>query len=149
MNENKTFLEDLIAPCGMNCAICSRYLSYVNKLNKSNCIGCRKKESKCSYLFDKCKGINNNSKGKETYCFNCRLYPCKQIIRMDKRYRKYYKMSVIENLNCIKKGGIKMLIKQQYKKYNCSKCGGLLSIHNRKCFKCEKITKLIDKDENA
>jgi hypothetical protein len=149
MNNKSIIPEDLIAPCGMNCAICSRYLSYVNNLNKSKCVGCRNKESSCSYLFGKCKGINNNSKGKETYCFACPLYPCEQIIRMDKRYRINYKISVIENLNCMKTEGIKMLIKQQYKKYKCSKCGGLISIHNKKCFKCEKITKLIEKEENA
>ncbi len=60
--------EELIAPCGMNCAICSRYLSYVNNLNRSQCIGCRPDNKKCSYLFDKCSGINNALEGNGSAC---------------------------------------------------------------------------------
>jgi hypothetical protein len=39
----------------------------------------------------------------------------------------------------------KYLIKNQYDKYHCPTCGGLRSIHNRKCFKCDEITRLIEK----
>ena len=31
--------EELIASCGMNCAIYSRYLSYVNNIKRGQCIG--------------------------------------------------------------------------------------------------------------
>ena len=54
-------------------------------------------------------------------------------------------MSVKENLETIKNNGIGKFIKEQYKKYHCSKCGGLISIHNRKCFKCDTITRLVEK----
>jgi len=53
-------------------------------------------------------------------------------------------MSVKENLENINSMGIGAFIEEQYKKYRCSKCGGLLSIHNRKCFNCDTITKLVD-----
>jgi ribosomal protein L40E len=56
-------------------------------------------------------------------------------------------MSMKDNLEYIKKNGIAKFIKEEYRKYHCSKCGGLISIHNRKCFKCDKITKLVDKKE--
>ena len=79
------------------------------------------------------------------YCFECVEYPCKQINRMDKRYKENYKMSVKENLEHIKSKGIKSLIKDQNKKYECPKCSGLISIHNKKCFKCDTITKLVEK----
>lgn len=138
--------EELIAPCGMNCAICSRYLSYVNGLKRSGCVGCRQKNSKCTYLFENCTGPENNSKGNNAFCFQCDQYPCKQIIRMDARYKKEYKMSIIENLKCIKNKGISIFIKEQYKKYHCQKCGGLISIHNRKCFKCDVVTRLVEKN---
>jgi ribosomal protein L40E len=65
---------------------------------------------------------------------------------MDDRYSNNYKMSVKDNLECIKNMGINKFIDGQYKKYSCAKCGGLISIHNRKCFKCDTITKLIDKN---
>ncbi len=139
--------KELIAPCGMNCAICSKYLSYINKLKRSQCSGCRVRNQKCDYLFAKCTGVNNSKSDSMVFCFECDQYPCKEIDRMDDRYRKNYKMSVKENLEQIKTLGIDTFIEKQYKKYSCSKCGGLISIHNRKCFKCDEITKLVEKFE--
>jgi lipopolysaccharide biosynthesis regulator YciM len=49
-------------------------------------------------------------------------------------------MSMIENLTFIKKNGIEKFIKSQYRKYRCKKCGELISVHNKKCFKCETVT---------
>ncbi len=73
MKETIPISEELIAPCGMNCAICSRYLAYVNDLNLSQCAGCRPGNKKCSYLFDKCSGINAALEGNATavFCFEC------------------------------------------------------------------------------
>ena len=139
--------EELIAPCGMNCAVCSRYLAYANNLKKSQCSGCRPSNNKCSYLFGKCTGINSSLEGNADakFCFECDQYPCKEINRMDKRYRNNYEMSVKENLRAIKNNGITQFIGAQYKAYNCPNCGGLISIHNKKCFKCHKITRLVEK----
>ena len=145
MKRSNPISEDLIAPCGMNCALCSRYLSSVNNLKRSKCPGCRRRNERCSYLFEKCTGINHSSKGNAAFCFECSQYPCKQINRIDDRYRNNYGMSMKDNLEYIKKMGVGKFITEQYKKYRCSKCGGLISIHNRKCFKCDKITKLVDK----
>ena len=144
MKKSNPLSESLIAPCGMNCAICSRYLSYVNHLKRSRCAGCRSGDKQCNYLFAKCSGINNASKKNAVFCFECNQYPCKQIHRMDQRYRNNYKMSVIDNLENIKKGGIDRFVEAQYRKYRCSRCGGLISIHNKKCFRCDTITKLVD-----
>ena len=137
--------EDLIAPCGMNCAICSRYLSYVNDLKRSQCTGCRPGNKSCEYLFKKCSGINHASSGNAVFCFECDQYPCKQINRMDDRYRKNYEMSVKENLENIRSKGMENFIAEQYEKHHCSKCGGLISVHNRKCFECDTVTRLIEK----
>ncbi len=54
-------------------------------------------------------------------------------------------MSVIENLEFIEQNGVGKFAETQQEKYQCSKCDGLISIHNRKCFRCDKITKLVDK----
>jgi len=64
---------------------------------------------------------------------------------MDDRYKNNYEMSVKDNLECIKKKGVERFAKEQYDEYHCSKCGGLISIHNRKCFKCDTITRLVEK----
>lgn len=54
-------------------------------------------------------------------------------------------MSVKDNLECINNIGVEQFTKEQHEKYCCSKCGGLISIHNRKCFKCDTITRLVEK----
>lgn len=145
MDSNKNpIAKELIAPCGMNCAICSRYLSHLNNLKRSQCAGCRPRNQKCSYLFEKCTGVNQSAGGNTVFCFKCDIYPCKQINRMDDRYRKNYMMSIKDNLEFIKENGIDSFIAEQYRKYRCSKCGGLMSIHNRKCFHCDTVTKLIE-----
>ena len=145
MKDTVHISEELIAPCGMNCAICSRYLSHINNLKRSQCSGCRSINHSCDYLFAKCSGINNSKKDNAVFCFECEQYPCKEIQRMDKRYRKNYQMSIKENLDYIEKMGIKKFINDKYKQYKCSNCGGLISIHNRKCFNCDTITKLVEK----
>jgi hypothetical protein len=144
MKKPNPISETLIAPCGMNCAVCSRYLSHIHNLKRRQCIGCRPRNERCAYLFGKCKGMNHTAKGDAAFCFECADYPCAQINRVDDRYRKNYHMSLKENLAFIKSKGIGKFIEEQYKKYRCSRCGGLISIHNRKCFHCDTITKLVD-----
>lgn len=138
--------KELIAPCGMNCAICSRYLSYLNNYKSSQCRGCRPNDHTCTYLFEKCTGINHHtSTGKSVFCSKCSQYPCRQINRMDNRYQTNYGMSIKDNLESIKETGINRFISDQYEKHRCSRCGALISIHNRKCFKCDKVTRLVEK----
>jgi hypothetical protein len=148
MKRSNPISVKLIAPCGMNCAICSRYLANVNNLKRSQCAGCRRRNERCAYLFEKCEGINHTLRGNAAFCFECSHYPCKQLNRMDDRYRNNYGMSMKDNLEYIRKRGISSFITEQYKKYHCSKCGGLISIHNRKCFKCDIIKKLVDRMPN-
>lgn len=137
---------DLIAPCGMNCAVCSRYLSHKNHLKKSHCIGCRPGNKECAYLFKKCTGINKTkTKADAVFCFECSQYPCKQIHRMDSRYRKNYSMSTKDNLEFIKNHGTHKFVKDQHRRYRCSKCSGFISVHNRRCFQCDPVKKLVEK----
>jgi hypothetical protein len=138
----------MLAPCGMNCAVCSKYLALANGLKMSQCSGCRPGNKHCSYLFEKCGGVNANRPGTTDapFCFECELYPCKEIKRMDTRYRKNYRMSTIENLETIRESGLESLIRIQIEKYSCDRCDQLISTHNNKCFQCDTITKLIEKD---
>ncbi len=139
--------EELTAPCGMNCAICSKYLAYVNNLKTSQCAGCRTCNKKCTYLFEKCTGVNHPLEGNANakFCFDCDQYPCKEINRMDRRYKENYKISVKDNLKYIKENGLREFVAKQYNEHQCSRCGDLVSVHNKKCFKCDTITKLIEK----
>ena len=134
--------KELIAPCGMNCGVCSNYLGYKNNIHGKglpNCIGCRPRDKQCAFLKKKCKDSLKLLKGEIEFCFECSYYPCENLTGLDNRYREKYGMSMIDNLNEIKNRGINYFIENQGKKYKCQKCGNLISIHNNKCFICDKV----------
>ncbi len=145
MEPENPIVEDLIAPCGMNCAVCSRYLAWRNQTGRSGCIGCRPRNQMCTYLFEKCTGINHNVPTAEArFCYECSQYPCKQIARMDLRYKQNYEMSVKANLESLQNFGVARFLDEQYQAFRCEKCGDLISVHNHKCFRCEKVTHLVE-----
>ena len=129
----------------MNCAVCSRYLSFLNNLKRSKCPGCRPGRKQCTYLFRDCHGPKNDSASHPAFCFQCDEYPCRQIDRMDKRYRAFYRMSIRENLEFIQEHGLTEFVEHQYRLHRCPTCSGLISTHNGKCFKCDTINSLIEK----
>lgn len=127
----------LIAPCGMNCSLCLGY-----QREKNHCEGCRNEEN-IKYKTKGCANcvIKNCKLLKETkssFCYECTKFPCTRLKQLDKRYRTRYNMSMIENLENIKKNGIKDFVKQQNIKYKCSKCNGLICIHRGYCLGCEE-----------
>jgi hypothetical protein len=135
--------QELIAPCGMNCGICSSYLAYKNNIRGKgfpNCIGCRARNKKCAFLKKRCKDDLKLLKGEIQFCYECNCYPCDVLTGLDYRYRQRFDMSMIDNLNEIKNKGINYFIKNQHKKYKCPKCGNLISVHSKKCFNCDIIT---------
>ncbi|MEW6186020.1 MAG: hypothetical protein AB1585_09820 [Thermodesulfobacteriota bacterium] len=40
---------------------------------------------------------------------------------------------------------MKKFISEQYQEYHCKQCGGWVSIHNKKCFTCDNVTRLVEK----
>jgi hypothetical protein len=137
----KEFDRNLIAPCGMNCGICSAYLAYSRNIPRKrgkiiHCIGCRPRNKQCAFLKGYCTRLNN---GEVQFCFECNDFPCYRLSRLDQRYKEKYGMSMIENLNEIKNSGIDKFLKDQREKYRCPECGGVICIHNKKCYDCEKI----------
>ena len=125
--------KGLIAPCGMNCGICSSYLAHKNNISGKgfpNCIGCRPRDKQCAFLKKKCKDGLKLLKGEIEFCFECNYCPYENLTRLDKSYREKYEMSMIDNLDEIKNSGIDYFIENQEKKYKCPKCINLISIHN-------------------
>ena len=131
--------EELIAPCGMNCAICSGYLAYQHDVKSKGirmpyCIGCRPRDKQCAFLKKRCELLLT---GKVKYCYECDNFPCERLERLDKRYRTYFKMSMVENLEYIRDNGIHDFLEEAQRKWQCPECGGVLSCHNGLCFKCD------------
>jgi len=137
--------EKLIAPCGMNCAICSGYLAFthdvkVEGVKMSYCTGCRPRDKKCAFLKKRCGLLLD---GSVRYCFECEQFPCDNLQKIDKRYRKLYHMSMIKNLEFIRGKGVSKLLRAEKKKWTCPKYGGVICCHNGLCFDCE-LDKLKD-----
>lgn len=124
----------MIAPCGMNCAICSGYLR-----EKDKCHGCRDmNENKyCRQcIIRNCVILKRN--GWKFCSSKCSKYPCQRLKNLDKRYRDKYGMSMIENLNYIKKNGIRKFVANEKKRWTCKKCSGTICVHRSSCMDCGK-----------
>ncbi len=132
---------ELLAPCGMDCAVCSGYLAFAHGIPRkrgaiTHCAGCRARNKQCAWLKGNCAKLRNN---RIRFCFECVDFPCARLAHLDARYRRDYGMSLIENLELIRDAGVQALIDRQQKRFGCARCGQLRSVHNRKCFACETV----------
>ncbi len=133
--------EELIAPCGMNCALCSAYLAYTHRIPRkrgkiNHCQGCLPRNKRCAYLRKHCSPLSSDS---IRFCFECKNFPCVRLTQIDGRYRKNYGISFIENLETIRDRGLDRFLKLQQDRHCCPKCGDWVSVHNKKCFRCNAI----------
>ena len=131
--------EKLIAPCGMNCALCIAYIGRKNDINKQGfnrkyCEGCIPRGQNCLHMGDHCKLLKH---GKVRFCSDCESFPCKRLKSLDKRYRTKYHLSMIENLRDIKTSGIEEFLKKEEAKWCCPNCGEAICCHNGLCLHCD------------
>jgi len=137
---NQPIQPELIAPCGMNCALCWAYQAMQYDLQKKGihrkyCPGCIPRGEHCRHMRDSCDIVG---KGLVRFCFECESYPCERLKRLDKRYRTKYHMSMIENLYAIRDKGMDAFLKDQENRWVCGKCGDhLLCCHNGLCLACD------------
>ncbi|MCJ7521318.1 MAG: DUF3795 domain-containing protein [Dehalococcoidia bacterium] len=122
----------------MNCGICSGYLAYKHDVKSKGirmpyCLGCRPRDKKCAFLKKRCNLLLS---GKVQYCYECSNYPCERLNHIDTRYRNLHRMSMIENLEFIKKKGINQFLEKEEERWKCPNCGGVISCHNGICFDC-------------
>ena len=136
-NMNKSFDQELIAPCGMNCGICLSYFGYAvnGRKRKNPCTGCIKRDKQCAFVKKQCDKLLNK---KISYCFECKDFPCENLKNLDRRYKTKYQMSMIENLKYIKKNGIEKFVKKERERWKCPSCGGGICVHDKKCYTCMK-----------
>lgn len=128
----KSFNSELIAPCGMNCNICSAHLR-----EKKQCPGCRNYDKDKSGYCRNCI-ITKCDKLKDGFC-DCKK-PCARLKNLDKRYRKKYDMSMLDNLAFIEEHGMQAFLEREEKRWTCS-CGGIINVHKKICSSCGKVIK--------
>jgi hypothetical protein len=139
-------MEDImIAPCGMNCAICAGFLALKHDLKKkgfqkSNCAGCLPRGKNCAFMKKQCSRLGN---GQVRFCYECPDFPCRRLKTLEMRYRDRYHMSMIENLNFIKNQGISSFLGKETKKWRCLACGAVICCHNGLCLNCN-LDKLLE-----
>lgn len=123
----------LITPCGMNCGVCYAFLR-----EKNRCPGCRLLKKDIPVSIARCKirncGVMKN--GGISFCHECKDFSCKDLQSLDKRYRAKYRMSQIENLEFIKKNGIRKFVKNEGERWRCEVCGGKICVHKAYCLVC-------------
>src|SRR5512136_1645010 len=129
---------ELIAPCGMNCGVCASYLAMKNDLKKKGfrktyCAGCLPRSKNCAFIKKQCSLLG---KGLVRFCYECADFPCRRLKALDKRYRTFYHMSMIENLEYIKERGIERFLEKEAEKWKCPECGEVISCHNGLCYSC-------------
>ena len=130
--------EEMLGLCGMNCNICECYLASAYDVNKQGlraryCKGCKSRNGKVCGFVKKCKSLSEH---KNRFCYECDTTPCANLQKLDKRYRAFYHMSMIENLEYIKDNGIEKFLAREEDKWKCSQCGGVISCHNGICYGC-------------
>jgi hypothetical protein len=121
------FKTTLVAPCGIDCAICSAYLRERNR-----CEGCRAPDRR---FHPNCR-IFSCDQGRKRFCYECAEYPCKLIRHLDKRYRTKYGTSMMENFKAIREHGIRNFLKAERERWTCKECGGVIDVHHRRCSVC-------------
>ena len=124
---------ELIAPCGMNCGLCMCYLR-----EKNTCEGCRsgdegKAKSVLACTIRKCEAVRVSESG---FCSDCAKLPCPRLKRLDARYRKKYRMSMLENLRTIREDGIVLFVESERERWTCPECGGVQCVHTAECIYC-------------
>lgn len=133
----KVILMDLslIAPCGMNCGICTAHLR-----DKKKCPGCNGNDVNKSASCINCK-IKNCEKRQESnweLCYECDTFPCTRMKQLDKRYRTKYAMSMIENLEQIENLGMDEFFQNEETRWTCKNCGGIICVHGGYCSRCNE-----------
>jgi hypothetical protein len=130
---------ELIAPCGMDCTVCSGYLAFKHEVRTKGVKmayckgGCRPRDKKCAFLKKRCDLLLNN---KVEFCYECENFPCDNLKHIDKRYKTLYHMSLIDNLKFIKEHGLTKFLEHQKQKWQCPNCGDTICCHNGICFNC-------------
>lgn len=99
------------------------------------CKGCRPRNKQCAFLKKRCNLLKNK---KIEFCFECQDFPCKNLLKLDERYKKRgWDVSFSGNNRRIKEVGLVKFIEEQEKKFQCPKCGGTISVHDNKCYDCQ------------
>ncbi len=131
------FTAEMIAPCGLDCSICSRA-----QLKEDPCPGCNGPDANKPEFCAKRCGIILCTKRKENgyrFCDECPDFPCEDVMEKENRYGSKYplKESVLANLKMIREEGMDAFLARQRELFTCPECGAPVSVHTGICSGCQ------------
>lgn len=135
------FTADMIAPCGLDCSICSRA-----QIKDSPCPGCNgPDEHKPDFCANRC-GIVLCEKRRENgyrFCDACPDFPCEDVMEKENRYTTQYPLreSVLENLRMIREEGMEAFLRRERQMWTCPECGSPVCVHTGICSGCKAVLK--------
>ena len=126
----------MIAPCGLDCALCSRHLKEENP-----CMGCNgPDECKPDCCRIDCAIVHCAVRRALPggFCDGCEKFPCKDIMEKEIRYSNAYPMveTPIGNLAYIREFGMNKFIQQEKRRWSCPECGAVICVHDGICSGC-------------
>lgn len=130
--------KEMIAPCGLDCAICRRALQEDNP-----CMGCHgPDEGKSDFCLNHCL-IRRCERLRELgsdYCDVCPSYPCEDVMEKETRYNSAYPLfeSPMENLAYIRQHGMEAFLRKEQVAWTCCDCGEVICVHTGICSGCGK-----------
>ncbi len=130
--------KEMIAPCGLNCAICRRAV-----VKENPCKGCHgPEESMYEFCLNRCL-IRRCGKLRELgsdFCDVCPSYPCEDVLEKETRYTKEYPLveSPMGNIAYIREHGMEAFLRNEQEKWTCGVCGAVICVHSGVCSGCGK-----------
>lgn len=137
MKMPETIDDIMLAPCGMNCAVCYKHVG--NHKHSKPCGGCLNGDLDKPEHCRKCRIKSCAQEKGYAHCFACTDFPCKLIKNLEKSYNKRYRTSLVENGRSAQEKGVTAFLKQDRKKWTCPSCGGAFSLHDGACSDCGNV----------
>lgn len=125
-------MDVMLAPCGVDCGICSAYLR-----EKNHCEGCLAVNPDLNIGY--CRTCSRKyciEHKDEKYCYSCEKFPCRSILSLDKRYTEKYGESPIDNGRFVEQFGMEAFIALEKERWICKACGSVLNVHRSTCDVC-------------
>lgn len=132
------FAADMIAPCGLDCAVCRHALE-----DEDPCPGCLgPDEEKMAFCVSGCGIVLCEKRTGNGYrfCDECPDFPCPDVLEKENRYAVKYQLteSPLENLRLIRELGMDAFLELEKRRRSCGECGSPVSVQTGRCSGCGK-----------
>lgn len=127
---------NMIAPCGLDCALCTGHLR-----GDRPCMGCNGPDDcKPDFCRTGCAIVHCETRKTlaDGFCDSCEKFPCVDVMEKETRYSNAYPMveTPIGNLALIRQHGMERFLEQEQQRWSCPDCGAIICVHDGACSGC-------------